>query len=292
VTDNLDAVERSPAYLAAAPLARRQRQLELLARLLADHQHTATRPAEVPRRAGLGAEAFFDTWYAASQPVVLTDVVPRWPAFGCWTPTYLRERFGAVEVQAVVGREGDPEYDQNTPKHSVVMTLGAFLDRMEGAGVSNDLYLVANNRNLERAALRGLLADLAPDPALLDPARYDGCAALWLGPEGTVTPLHHDTANILLCQVYGAKRVRLIAPWETSVWACMKGVYAAADPERDDPALGRCLVREAHLGAGDALFLPAGWWHHVRALSASISVGLTNFTRGNHFNWFRPGEVR
>jgi lysine-specific demethylase 8 len=26
------------------------------------------------------------------------------------------------------------------------------------------------------------------------------------------------------------------------------------------------------LGPGDVLFIPRGWWHHVRALSASFSV--------------------
>ncbi|MBI5513556.1 MAG: cupin-like domain-containing protein [Deltaproteobacteria bacterium] len=291
-SQGLGELERSTVYAPARALARRGRQLELVAKLLSELQRTATRPREVPRREGTTAEEFFDTWYATGNPVILTDVVPRWPAFGRWSPGYLRERFGAVEVQAVVGREGDPDYDQNTPKHSVAMTLGAFIDRVERAGVSNDLYLVANNHNLEREPLKALYADVSLDPGLFDAARFDGCAALWLGPEGTVTPLHHDTANILFCQVYGAKRVRLVAPWEAPLLGCTRGVYSGADPEREDPLLARCVVRDVHLAAGEALFIPAGWWHHVRALSVSISVGFTNFVRDNRFNWFRPGEIR
>jgi hypothetical protein len=36
----------------------------------------------------------------------------------------------------------------------------------------------------------------------------------------------------------------------------------------------------------------AGWWHHVRALSVSIKLALTNFVVANAFDWYRPGEVR
>jgi hypothetical protein len=39
------------------------------------------------------------------------------------------------------------------------------------------------------------------------------------------------------------------------------------------------------------LFIPVGWWHHVRALSLSINLAFTNFTRANAFDWFRPAEA-
>lgn len=288
----LGAIAASPAFVAGRAIARAQRQGEMLARLLAEHNRTATRPTEVPRVEGISAEDFFDRYYATSTPVVLTDLARRWPAVGRWSPAWLKERFGGVEVTAVIGREGDPDYDLHTPALSRPIALGDFVDRVLAAGESNDLYLVANNRNIERDALQPLWDDVNWDPALLDPARRAGSAAFWFGPAGTVTPLHHDTANIVLCQVYGEKRVRLAAPWEPSLLGTRRGVYSTADPERpDDDAVREALLRDAVISPGDALFIPAGWWHHVRALSVSISVGLTNFARDNLFNWFRPGAV-
>ena len=42
------------------------------------------------------------------------------------------------------------------------------------------------------------------------------------------------------------------------------------------------------LHAGDALFIPVGWWHAVRSESVSISVAMTHFMRPNTFAWYRP----
>ncbi len=49
-------------------------------------------------------------------------------------------------------------------------------------------------------------------------------------------------------------------------------------------------MREVVLAPGEMLFIPVGWWHHVRALSLSINLAFTNFVRNNSFDWFRPGE--
>lgn len=281
-------ITASPTFSAALRFVAQSRRLELVARLHRQHARTATDATSIERVRGLTADEFFTRYYATSTPVVLTDVVTRWDALSRWTPAYFKEHFGDVEVLAAFGREGDPDYDMNTPKHSRTVRLGDFVDQVVAAGESNDLYLVANNRNMDRPALQRLYDDVAVDTAVLDPSRYKGSVALWIGPGGTVTPTHHDTANILFAQVYGQKRFKLIAPWETALFHSMRGVYNTLDPERDETS---ALVKTVTLAPGEMLFIPAGWWHHVRALSLSINIAFTNFTRDNAFDWFRPGEV-
>ena len=290
------AIAASPAMAAGRRYVAQTRRLELVARLLGEHGRTAAQPTAVERRAGVGPAEFFDRYYATNTPVVLTDVVTRWRAFGLWTPEYLKQRVGDVEVTAAFGRASDPDYDMNTPKHSRPVRFADFIDQVLAAGESNDLYLVANNRNMDRAALQTLYDDVALDPAVLDAKRLGGSTALWVGPGGTVTPLHHDTSNILFGQVYGRKRFRLIAPWETAMFGAMRGVYSRIDPEAPDlakwPAYAKVTVKDVTLEPGDMLFIPVGWWHHVRALSLSINLAFTNFTRSNAFDWYRPGEAR
>jgi hypothetical protein len=290
----LAAIAASPAFLAAQRPARAARRLALVARL---HQQLAAQrdaPTSVERAAGLAPAAFFERYYATNTPVVLTDVVTSWPAFGRWTPAFLKQRFGHVEVMAATGRAADPDCDLHTPALSRPMKLGEFVDRVLAAGESNDLYLVANHRNSDRDALRPLFDDVTLPAGILDPARLRGATAFWFGPAGTVTPLHHDTSNILFGNVFGEKRFLLVAPWETSLLESTRGVYSLVDPERPDPArfpdFARATVREVTLRPGEMLFLPVGWWHHVRALSVSINLAFTNFTRNNAFDWYRPGE--
>lgn len=287
------AITASPAFLAAQRHLVAGRQLALLARLRRALDATRDDPRAVERRAGVSAAEFFERYYATNTPVVLTDLVTQWPAFGRWTPAYLKERFGHVEVMAALGRDHDPDYDLHTAALSRPIALGDFVDRVLAAGESNDLYLVANHRNSDRAALRPLFDEVTFPPGFVDPARLAGSTALWFGPGGTVTPLHHDTSNILFGNLYGEKRFLLVDPWETALLQSTRGVYSLVDPEAPDlarfPGFARATVREVVLAPGEMLFLPVGWWHHVRALSVSINLAFTNFTRDNSFDWFRPG---
>jgi ribosomal protein L16 Arg81 hydroxylase len=42
------------------------------------------------------------------------------------------------------------------------------------------------------------------------------------------------------------------------------------------------------LEPGEAIFIPVGWWHHVKSLEVSISVSFTNFVFPNYYEWKYP----
>ncbi|NUG52732.1 cupin-like domain-containing protein, partial [Acinetobacter lactucae] len=48
---------------------------------------------------------------------------------------------------------------------------------------------------------------------------------------------------------------------------------------------------ECILNAGDALFIPIGWWHSVESLDVSISISFTHFKAPNHYVDRFPKEV-
>jgi hypothetical protein len=251
-------------------------------------EQASAEPTTVERRSGLGA-AELRAYYASNTPVVLTDWVPRWAASDL-TPARLRDRFGSIEVPVTMDREGDPDYDMRSEAHTRTLPLGRFIDLIEAADEpTNDFYMVANNRALERTPLGALLDEAALPPELFDLKRAKGASALWLGPAGTLTPLHHDTSNILFGQIHGRKRYRLIAPHDPVPLEGAREMYAGVSAET--AAARGALVKEVVLAPGEALFIPVGHWHEVYALDVSISLAFNNFTLENDFDWYRPGAV-
>jgi hypothetical protein len=290
----IDDIDRSPLLAAAKRLSVQGRKLALVQRLLTLQAAQAAHPGAVERRATPAAPEFFDRYYAPSVPVVFTDLVTTWPALSRWSPEYFAEHFGDVPLQMTDGREADPIYDARTDAHTRETTMRAFVERVRAAGESNDFYLVAKNKNIALPALGALLDDVRFPEGWFREEHLVGSSALWFGPAGTVTPLHHDASSILFCQVYGRKRLFLASPLEVSLFEGGLAMYSACDPEAParDARFAHVIFKELVLEPGEALFIPAGWWHHVRALDVSISLAVNHFDRENNFDaWYRPGDV-
>jgi ribosomal protein L16 Arg81 hydroxylase len=226
---------------------------------------------------------------------VLTGLARGWPATSRWTPEYLRDRCGAELVEVMAGREADERFEVNSESHKRQVRFSEYVDTVLEAGQSNDTYLVANNHFLDSACGADLLRDLRPLPDLLADEHVAGTTFMWFGPGGTVTPLHHDTMNVLLVQVHGHKRVTLVPSTQLPLVYNEESVYSAVDLEAPDeerhPLFGRTDRIGITLDAGDALFIPVGWWHHVRALDVSISVSFTNFAFPNSYEWQHPESL-
>jgi hypothetical protein len=131
---------------------------------------------------------------------------------------------------------------------------------------------------------------LPPVPPVDEPQKN-----VWLGPKGTRTPLHTDPYHNIFCQVVGYKFVRLYPPEATeSVYP--RGVdenginesntseveirlgheraenVTVEEEERFPLFLAQEGYREAIVGPGECLYIPAGWWHYIESLTASYSV--------------------
>jgi hypothetical protein len=242
------------------------------------HETRARLAAIDPGPLPVATADMFHYAYAANFPA--TFKIRGWPALG-WTPETLRRRAGTATVQVQVGRTRDPDYELRAPAHRGEMTLADFLDRAE-AGPDNDVYMTAQNASANQRALAPLYADLAPLPPFLLPAPE--AAFLWIGGR-TMTPLHHDLTNNLMCQVQGRKLVRLISPMQHQRVENFAGVHSRLGWVSDAVARARGIaVRDVVLSAGEALFLPVGWWHCVQAEAFSITAVFTSFIWPNDFS--------
>jgi hypothetical protein len=287
------AMERNPVFLAARKQQQQQRKLESV---LANQQklwESAPDYSVVEKREAVGAQEFLEKYVRGSRPLVLTQLAQDWPAMRRWSPQYLKERFGHLEVQIQAGRNGDPEYELNKLAHRQLTCVAEFVDKVMTGGPTNDYYITANNELLRSPAFAPLLADIGSLPEYCDASRLGVLSSFWFGPAGTVTPLHHDTVMLFHTQVVGRKRWRLISPLETPKLYNVEDVFSPIDVERPDleryPLFAQVKVIEVVVEPGETLFLPLGWWHQVTSLDVSMSFSFTNLAVPNEFIYHNPG---
>lgn len=271
------------------------RKLHSVLGMLEQMRSLASTETVIDRRSGVGRDEFLNRYYSQNTPVILTDVCDRWPARFRWNEAYLVDRLGQIDVQVMIGRDADADYEINADEHKSRMPFDQYVDWVNSTDRSNDAYLVANNGLLSTDAGAVLWNDFDLDERYLEPDPDRSHAFLWYGPAGTVTPLHHDNCNVLFSQVIGSKHFILIPALEIHRMYNEVAVYSDVDPLDPDldefPLFADAQQLHVDVGPGDTLFIPAGWWHHVQSLEPSISISFTNFAFPNSISWNDPSRV-
>jgi hypothetical protein len=220
-----------------------------------------------------------------THPVVIADALNHWPAIGKWTPQYLHDEFGTVEVSIggqpwklgelarrimASTREAPAPYLHNYPLTSLPARMRADIEPMP-----------------ECAKRNWLGSPLLPKSAkVIYPELY-------FGGTGAVFPmLHYDNmhTNAVLMQICGEKEYLVFAPDQQPYMYPGTGIETnkstidnpeGADPQRF-PLYAQAVGTRFVLKAGETLFVPAGWWHTVRILTPSITISINT---ANHTNW-------
>lgn len=219
----------------------------------------------VPRIGTLDAAAF-RARAAQGLPFLITGVVNRWP-LSALTPQTLRDRFSHLPVRARVGDYINTAFAPDRAMQD--MSMLEYLELVSAGNHDLPPYL----GNLELRELNGM----CHWPAYFDKM---GPPRFWLGPAGTVTPLHCDYDDNIFAQIWGTKRIFLSPPhhdeflYAREANAILFG--SPFDPESPDfdkfPLAGQASMIECVVNPGDLLYVPAGWYHQVRSLTFSLSA--------------------
>jgi histone arginine demethylase JMJD6 len=248
---------------------------------------TAPRPeaAAIERRHQLPYADFERDYLRPNKPVILTGALDCWPALGKWSPEYFQQRYGTLEVN--VGGRPRP--------------MAEFIDLVLASTAEQPAPY------LKDAAVRHMSPELIQDiepfveyafpnwlrgrylfgsiSELLNMAEVE----LFLGGAGArLGELHCDYVHThtVLCQLFGRKEFTLFAPEDTP-WLYADGNQSAlkrvdeVDLQRY-PLFAKATPIRFAQEPGEIVFLPSGWWHTTRLLTASIAVGV-NFA--NATNW-------
>ncbi|MTV41636.1 cupin-like domain-containing protein [Duganella radicis] len=226
-----------------------------------------------------------DEVLCSPEPLVLRGLVAHWPLVRAGRQSaraadaYLRRFYRDATVLAShrpPGSDGRIFYNDDLSGlnfHSQMVRFDQVLDALAAhldAPAPPTLYVGSTTID---TCLPGLRAENDLNLGARDPL-----ASLWIG-NRTRVPAHYDLPDNLACVAAGRRRFTLFPPEQ------LKNLYVGpldftpagqsvsmVDLHQPDleryPLFAEALAqaRSAELEAGDALFIPSMWWHHVEGL--------------------------
>lgn len=231
----------------------------------------------IERKSLISIEYFLNQYHNVKKPLIIEDAMKNWPAMQKidgqqkWNLLYLYRSCYYRKVPIEIGSKYDD--DNWTQK---LMTIGSFVEEL--LNQKKTLYLAQHQIFDQINQLRDDIR--IPDYCCLYSEELDEpLMNVWIGPSNTISPLHTDQYDNILCQVNGYKYIRLydpvhndaIQPYQshllsnTSPLGC-KPVFESNKCDGNIPYI-ECILK-----SGEMLFIPKAWWHYVQSFSISFSV--------------------
>lgn len=224
----------------------------------------------IARAANITASEFRKSYLEPERPVVIRDLASTWPALKKWTPEYFAREYGSLQVK-VYDRSfirAGTSYMSSLRK----ISFSEYLHLMMSG--SMDLRLFAFNIFWQAPELRKDI--LWPDMTKGFSKKF---IFMFFGCKGSVTPLHYDPdlPHLLHTVLHGKKRVVLFANEESkNLYKHPFSTRSYVDVGNPDfgkfPRLKYAKGYQTILHAGETLFMPSGYWHHMVYEEAGYAV--------------------
>ncbi|HXA36485.1 MAG TPA: cupin-like domain-containing protein [Steroidobacteraceae bacterium] len=236
---------------------------------------------------GLGTDAIRRDVLPDKRPAVFRGLVSGWPAVlqGAVSPAalvrYLNRFDSGKSVDALLAA---PEIDGQIFYNDSMSGFNFLRNRLPLAAVAEQVLRYAQfPKSPAVAAQSALIRDCLPgfaDENRLDLVDDNVLPRIWLGNRIT-TPTHVDEWNNIGCVVAGRRRFTLfppeqianlyIGPLDFAPTGAPMSLVSLRNPDFGRYPKFREAMAAAHvaeLTPGDAIFIPALWWHHVESLES------------------------
>jgi len=234
---------------------------------------------QIPREKTLSKKEFVQKYFKPQKPVVIERFIEDWPAYSKWSLDYVKEVAGDKEV---------PLYDDRPVKHDE-----GFNEPHAKMKMSDYVDLLKSGPTKYRIFLWNVLKEV---PVLQKDFYYPdfglrlmkGLPMLFFGGEDSHTFMHYDIdlANIFHFHFEGKKQCILFSQSETKyLYKIPHSLITRedidfADPDLEKwPALQHAKGHITELEHGNVLYIPEGYWHHMKYITPGFSMSLRAVAR-------------
>jgi hypothetical protein len=234
---------------------------------------------QIPREKTLSKKEFIQKYFKPQKPVVIERFIEDWPAYSKWSLDYVKEVAGDKEV---------PLYDDRPVKHDegfnephAKMKMADYVDLLKSGPTKYRIFLWNILKEVPE-----LQKDFSyPDFGL---RLMKGLPMLFFGGTDSHTFMHYDIdlANIFHFHFEGKKQCILFSQDETKfLYKIPHSLITRedidfADPDLEKwPALQHAKGHITHLEHGNILYIPEGYWHHMKYITPGFSMSLRAIAR-------------
>ncbi|XP_014161867.2 bifunctional peptidase and (3S)-lysyl hydroxylase JMJD7 [Geospiza fortis] len=248
---------------------------------------------------------FYREWVSPNKPCIIRNAISHWPALKKWTSAYLREVVGPKVVSVAVTPNGYADavfQDRFVMPEERQMPFMDFLDIVEKKVTSPNVFYVQKQCSNLTEEFPELVCDVQPDIPWMSEAlgKKPDAVNFWLGESAAVTSLHKDHYENLYCVVSGEKYFLLHPPsdrpfipyelYQPATYhlsedgsfeivdetTAEKVPWIPLDPLNPDlelyPEYAQAKPLKCTVKAGEMLYLPSLWFHHVQQSHGCIAV--------------------
>ncbi|KAI9297899.1 Clavaminate synthase-like protein, partial [Neoconidiobolus thromboides FSU 785] len=224
----------------------------------------------IERRSNLSYKEFIEEYELPNKPVIITDIVNKWPAFNKWNEDYLMENFDTQDFIAEsvnIKLKNYFQYSNNNRDESPIYLF--------------DKHFTKNCPNIDKdfEVPEYFKDDLF---SLLGEDKRPDYRWLIIGPKRSGSTFHKDpnATSAWNAVITGSKKWILFPPNQLP-----PGVFTNSD---ESEVTSPVSIMEWHLNyyklaqeyqpieaickAGEIMFVPSGWWHLVVNLDDSIAI--------------------
>jgi jumonji domain-containing protein 7 len=218
---------------------------------------------------------------SGNAPVIITDGLSGWSERGQWSPALLCSKVKDQRVRVSISQDNRFNWKPSRVREQLTefsyeeMNFTRAAELIADSHDERQIYVMQQSL---QEKFPELLEHIAVPEWIADQAQIK--TNLWFGGHSH-TQLHYDGQNNFFAQLHGTKEFTVFAPEDTQYLYPfpLDSLFphgSHVDPDQPDaerqPKYAYAKPMRFTVQAGELLFLPAFWWHRVKAHSVSISI--------------------